>query len=111
LIADRSLDQAITNILNNAADASPNWVSVNARWTQQRLELEIHDRGPGLDADAKASIGKTLYSNTPSGLGLGLYLAHSAIERLGGDIEYGERPDGRGTCTRISLPLIERATP
>ena len=111
LIADRSLDHAITNILNNAADASPGWVSVSAGWTKQRLTLEIHDRGPGLDDDAKAHIGKTQYSNKPSGLGLGLYLAHSAIERLGGEIELGELPDARGTCTRISLPLIERTAP
>jgi len=110
LIADRSLDQAITNILNNAADASPDWVSINAQWTNQYLALEIHDRGPGLNADAKAHIGKAQYSSKPSGLGLGLYLAHSAIERLGGEIEHTELPTG-GTCTRIRLPLLERATP
>ena len=111
LIADRALDQALTNILNNAADASPDWISIHAQWTRQRLTLEIHDRGPGLDPEARHHIGKTLYSNKPSGLGLGLYLAHSVIERLGGDIELGELPDGTGTCTRIGLPLMERATP
>lgn len=111
LIADRALDQALTNILNNAADASPNWVSIHAKWTTERLNLEIRDRGPGLDADAKAHIGKTLYSNKPSGLGLGLYLAHSVIERLGGEIKLEEIPGSNGTCTRIGLPLMERATP
>ena len=110
IIADRALDQAITNILNNAADASPNWVSVKAAWTKQQLTLEIHDRGPGLDASAKTSIGKIQYSSKPSGLGLGLYLSHSAIERLGGEIEHDELADGSGTCTRIHLPLMEKAT-
>ncbi|MDT8385784.1 MAG: ATP-binding protein [Gammaproteobacteria bacterium] len=111
IIADRALDQAILNVLNNAADASPDWVAVSAEWTEQRLRLAIEDRGPGLDAEARALIGKRLYSSKPDGLGLGLYLAHSAIERLGGTIEYGELPEGRGTCTRIGLPLLERATP
>lgn len=110
IIADRSLDQAITNILNNAADVSPDWVSFDARWNNQWLELEIIDHGPGLDADAKTHIGKTRYSNKPGGLGLGLYLAHSAIERLGGNIEIGEHPGGHGTRTRIRLPLMERTS-
>jgi two-component system sensor histidine kinase RegB len=111
LIADRSLDQAIINILNNAADASPDWVSVDGKWNKQWLELEINDHGPGIDADAKTHIGKALYSNKPGGLGLGLYLAHSAIERLGGNIEIGELPNGIGTCTRIGLPLMEKTAP
>lgn len=110
LLADRSLDQAITNILNNAAEASPQWVSIKAEWTAHHLDLEIHDRGPGLNPEAKARIGKTPYSNKADGLGVGLYLAHSAIERLGGKVEYTELPEGKGTCTRIHLPLMQEGS-
>lgn len=109
LITDRALEQAIINILNNAADVSPNWVSVQAEWSAQHLNLDIHDHGPGLDADAKTRVGKTPYSNKTTGLGIGLYLAHSVIERLGGHIQYDALPEG-GTRTRISLPLIECGT-
>ncbi len=105
LIVDRSLDQAITNILNNAADASPDWVAIHAEWTEQSLVLEIRDRGPGLSADAEAGAGKTLYTDKKHGLGLGLYLTHSVIGRLGGEVTFFN--DEHGSCTRISLPLLE----
>lgn len=104
LVADRALGQAITNILNNAADVSPGWVAIHAEWTTQSLNLEIRDHGPGLSADAKARIGKTLYSDKEHGLGLGLFLAHSVIERLGGEVRLFN--DKQGSCTHISLPLL-----
>jgi len=105
LIVDRSLDQAINNILNNAADASPDWVAVHAEWTEQTLNLEICDRGPGLSIDAEAIAGKTLFSDKEHGLGLGLFLTHSVIDRLGGEVRMFN--DKEGCCTRISLPLLE----
>lgn len=105
LVVDRALDQAITNILNNAADASPDWVSIHAEWTEQSLMLNIRDLGSGLSAGAEAYAGKTLYSDKKYGLGLGLFLAHSVINRLGGEVRlFNEK---QGCCTRISLPLLE----
>ena len=106
LLADRSLDQAIINILNNAADVSPDWVSAKAEWTAENLTLKIFDHGPGLDNETKARIGKMPFSSKPEGLGVGLYLAHSAIERLGGEVDYAALPGEQGTCTRIRLPLL-----
>ncbi len=105
LVVDRALDQAITNILNNAADASPEWVAINAEWTEQKLVLDIRDHGSGLSADAEAHAGKSLYSDKEHGLGLGLFLAHSVINRLGGEVRLFN--DKQGCCTRISLPLLE----
>lgn len=105
LVADRALDQAITNILNNAADASPQWVAVHAEWTPHSLQLEIRDRGPGLSAAAEAHAGKTVYSDKEHGLGLGLFLAHAVIDRLGGEVRLFN--DNQGSCTRIRLPLAE----
>ncbi|HEC19035.1 MAG TPA: HAMP domain-containing histidine kinase [Gammaproteobacteria bacterium] len=105
LIADLALDQAIINILNNAADVSPEWVAFHASWTPQQLNIEIRDHGPGLSQYAEPRIGKIPCSDKDHGLGLGLYLAHSVIERMGGNVQLFN--DRQGSCALIQLPLLE----
>lgn len=105
LLADYALDQALRNILNNAADASPEGVELRARWNPQQLEMEVLDRGPGLNASAASAVGKAPYSSKAQGLGVGLFLAHAVIERLGGQVSHRGREHG-GTCTCITLPTL-----
>ena len=104
LIADIALGQAITNILNNAADASPDWLAIHAEWTPQILTLEIRDHGPGFSPKALAQIGKSPYSEKEHGMGMGLLLASSVIDHLGGDVTFTN--EQKGGCVRIYLPLL-----
>lgn len=106
ILADQSLSQALISILNNAADASPQRVEITARWTRARLELDVCDQGAGLSPAARAQAGKSVFSTKAAGqgLGLGLYLAHAVIGRLGGQVELFDR-EGGGACTRVTLPL------
>jgi two-component system sensor histidine kinase RegB len=104
IVAEQTLAQAITNILNNAADASPGHVEVDARWTDDELTLEIADRGPGL-APGLASVAGTPFVTTKSdGLGLGLFLAYTTLSRFGGEVRLFDR-DGGGVRCRLRLPL------
>jgi len=105
IIAERTLSQALVNILNNAADASPDDVSLTATWTLAELSLEISDRGPGLSHDVHERLGKTPVSTKTEGLGVGLYLAHATIQRLGGNLSISNRKQG-GTTLHITLPLL-----
>ncbi|HGX92149.1 MAG TPA: HAMP domain-containing histidine kinase [Candidatus Tenderia sp.] len=105
LLADRALEQALANILDNAADASPEKVELRATWSTQSLEIQVLDRGPGLSESAASAAGKTPFSSKEQGLGVGLFLAHAVIERLGGEVTHRRREHG-GTCTCIRLPLI-----
>jgi len=107
IIADQILTQAITNILNNAADASEQAVEVSGRWDERELRLEICDRGDGVSAAAASHAGEPFFTTKPpgQGLGLGLFLAQSTIRRLGGSVELFNRREG-GACTRIVLPLL-----
>ena len=105
LVAERALDQALINILNNAADASPNDVEFIANWDKKSLVLEIKDRGPGFSEDDSAAAGKKMFSNKEHGLGLGLFLTHSVVGRLGGDVSLYNRQGG-GVSTQITLPLV-----
>ena len=107
IIADQTLTQAITNILNNAADASEQTVEVSGHWDERELRLEICDRGDGVSAAAASHAGEPFFTTKPpgQGLGLGLFLAQSTIRRLGGSVELFNRREG-GACTRIVLPLL-----
>lgn len=106
IVAEQTLSQTILSILNNAADASPDHVAVRARWSDAELVLEVCDRGPGLSAAARGRAGKEPFTTKAEGegLGLGLFLAHTAIERLGGRVVLHNR-EGGGACCRLSLPL------
>lgn len=106
LVGERVLAQALINILNNAADASPQAVSVHGGWDHRALSLDVCDRGPGLDSRAVAIAGREPFTTKEpgQGLGLGLFLAHAVIGRLGGEVNLYNRQGG-GTCTRVWLPL------
>ncbi|MEN8106649.1 MAG: ATP-binding protein [Pseudomonadota bacterium] len=105
ILAERMLTQALINILNNAEDASPDDVRLESSWTLSELSLTIADRGTGIDADIQNQLGKTPVSTKNGGLGVGLYLAHATLQRLGGNVTVQNRHDG-GTLTHITLPLL-----
>ncbi|MDQ1314405.1 MAG: two-component system, sensor histidine kinase RegB [Pseudomonadota bacterium] len=98
------LEQAILNVLNNAADASIDAVEFSAETIDDALLIDIADRGPGFTPEQRAQAGRVLFSGKPgSGWGMGLALTHATLERLGGSLTLAER-DGGGTRVRIRLP-------
>jgi len=105
ILAERTLTHALVNILNNAAEVSPAQIEFRARWTHEHAVLEILDEGPGIPPQIVESLGKNPVSSKEHGLGVGLFLAFSAIERLGGKIKMEPRVISRGTRTRITLPV------
>ena len=104
IVAEQTLVQAITNILNNAADASPASVEVEAHWTPDALTLAIADRGPGLAPELAGTAGQAILSTKSDGLGLGLFLAYTTLQRFGGEVRLTNR-DGGGVVCRLVLPL------
>ncbi|MGD8630235.1 MAG: ATP-binding protein [Gammaproteobacteria bacterium] len=109
IIAERTLTQALHNVLGNAADASPDDVTLEADWSKDELTLSVADRGPGLREDIYVQLGKQPVTTKPEGLGVGLYLAHATIRRLGGDLVVSNRKQG-GTTVRITMPLLGNGT-
>ena len=105
IIAERTLTQALINVLDNAADASPQDVTLRGYCTKNTLLLEISDRGPGFSTDIYKQLGKTPVTTKTEGLGVGLYLAHATIQRLGGNLSINKREQG-GTTLHITLPLL-----
>ena len=107
ILAEQTLSHALINILNNAADVSPEGVELRARWNRARLELVVIDHGPGISPLLSEKLGKQPVASRKQGLGVGLFLAYATIERLGGSIEMRSVPAG-GTVIRIVLPLMVR---
>ncbi len=103
---DQSLQHALMNLLNNAADASPEFVSLKIGSSAAWLNITIEDRGPGIPADIAGSLGKKSISRKQGGLGLGVLLGQASIERLGGEVELADK-QGPGTRFDIRLPLID----
>lgn len=108
ILTDRTLEQAIINLLDNAADASPAGIEVRAIWDAGECIVEILDRGPGLDQIAAGRIGQPFFTTKADkgGLGIGIFLSNATLERFGGKVELFNR-EGGGACTRIRLPLAK----
>lgn len=104
IISEQTLAQAITNLLNNAADASPDHVEFDCRWTDDELSLRVADCGPGLKPELAERVGEDVASSKTGGMGLGLFLTYATVERLGGAIQLFQR-EGGGTVCQLTLPL------
>ncbi len=104
LRADAALRSALLNLLNNAADASPDEMDILLRWDAAKMALEIRDQGPGLTPEAAARAGSAFFTTKQEGRGLGLFLANATLERLGGSVRLSNR-EGGGAMTEVLLPL------
>jgi two-component system sensor histidine kinase RegB len=103
---DQSLQHALMSFLNNAADASPEFVSIRADSTPASILIFVEDHGPGIPAEIAGSLGKTYVSRKQGGLGLGVLLSQASVERLGGEVLLTGMPE-TGTRLEIRLPLKE----
>ncbi len=107
IAAETTLSQAIMNLLNNAADASPHCVEFHLNWNEHQLSIQICDRGPGLAPEILANAGQPFFTTKApgKGAGIGLFLANASIERFGGTVSLSNRSGG-GACTEVLLPLL-----
>ncbi len=104
LRADPALRAALLNLLNNAADASPDEMDILLNWNEEHIVLEIRDHGPGLTPEAAARAGSAFFTTKKEGRGLGLFLANATLERMGGSVRLSNR-EGGGATTEVILPL------
>ncbi|MDO9107328.1 MAG: ATP-binding protein [Methylovulum sp.] len=107
IIAERTLTHSIINILNNGAEASPpeKGIEFHASWDLYELLIKIRDFGPGLPPELAEFAGKQPVVSKKRGLGVGLFLTYSTINRLGGKIHLYNSESG-GACVEITLPLL-----
>ncbi len=102
----------IGNILENAVDFARDIVEVNAWWNSDSVEIVISDDGPGIAPDMLKRIGEPYVSRRPvadegmrRGLGLGIFIARTLLERTGATVSFSNRvfPD-HGAVVQIVWP-------
>jgi two-component system sensor histidine kinase RegB len=109
----RAVSQALRSLVTNAQDASPptSSVIIAVRSDDHTLEIAIHDRGAGMPSEILARIGEPFFTTKPPGrgMGLGLFLARSVIEAVGGNLVI-QSGAGEGTVVRVTVPTDIPAT-
>ncbi|MFV5385812.1 ATP-binding protein [Acinetobacter junii] len=106
------IEQAIFNVLENAAKFSPDNVpiEVNIQQVESYLQIEIEDQGIGIPEDEREQIFDMFYTmqrgdRGKTGTGLGLSIVKAIIGAHMGSIEAQSGRHGHGTVIRIRLPL------
>jgi len=111
------LTQVVTNLLANASKFGPedSEISVGAAAIAgQKIELWVADAGPGAPELEGNSIFERFYRAAdqepdPKGLGLGLWIVKSIVERHGGEVRAARTPAGLTRFT-VTLPLVAGAS-
>ncbi len=100
-------DQALRQLIRNALQASKSKVELTARALNGEIEVTITDGGRGMDAQVLAKSTEPFFTTRPEeGMGLGLFIARSLIEHVGGRLQI-ESVVARGTTVRVTLPASE----
>ena len=121
----RLVGQALTNLLQNAADGiamrvrpepaseagSGNgsgvvgtiWLSIDPR--EREIQLSVGDDGVGLPADDRQRLMEPYVTHKPKGTGLGLAIVKKIMEDHGGSIMLDDRVDGMGAVATLILPV------
>lgn len=106
---------ALEQIIDNAYRFTPpgSFVALRAWRAGERLMLEIHDTGKGIDFETLPHIFEAFWRNdtahTTPGFGLGLTLAQRVMAQLGGEINI-DSPANEGTTVRVALPVYVSVT-
>ena len=100
------IQQVLVNVITNAVQAMPEGgkLTISTRERNGFLELDVTDTGNGISDENKGKVFDPLFTTRAKGIGLGLAVSKSIIDRHGGQIE-AKSTVGKGTTFTIRLPL------
>lgn len=106
------IEQALVNVLENAARFSPaqGRLQLAVEADQDELRILVADQGPGIPEAEREKIFDMFYTAARGdrggqGTGLGLAICQGMVGAHGGRVTVGEGLDGRGACLTLHLPL------
>ena len=106
----RLLGQALTNLLQNAADAvamrevSAGTIGLRVEPGDDDVRIIVTDDGIGLPQEDRARLTEPYVTHKPKGTGLGLAIVKKIMEDHGGRLTLDDRPDGPGAVAALVLP-------
>ena len=103
------IDQALINLCKNAIDsmadsASNRVLTISTNVSGKILEISIEDSGSGVDSEMQKRLFESFSSHKKDGMGLGLSITRSIIERHYGNL-YLSSTSKKGSIFIINLPL------
>lgn len=108
------VEQIFLNLIHNASEAilasnRGSYVCIRTVSNNGRIEIDVKDDGPGIEAEQIPQIFDPFYTTKPEGqgIGLGLSIVARVVKTHGGTIEVESKP-GEGTCFHICLPHDRR---
>ena len=116
-LCDRRLvGQALTNLLQNAADAvamrprgpgePAGHISLSVRADAGTVGIEVRDDGVGFPDGNRDRLTEPYVTHKPKGTGLGLAIVKKIMEDHGGSLALDDCTDGPGAVATLSLPLL-----
>ncbi|GAN87355.1 PAS domain-containing sensor histidine kinase [Komagataeibacter intermedius] len=115
----RLVGQALTNLLQNAADAiamrpAPDTsggdgvigvIRITLTRHDPDVVLSVEDDGIGLPVEDRARLTEPYVTHKPKGTGLGLAIVKKILEDHGGSIGLADRAGSRGAVSTLILPI------
>jgi two-component system nitrogen regulation sensor histidine kinase NtrY len=107
----RMLRQALTNLLQNAADAvamrdGAGLITLTVQDLPNEARIMVGDDGVGLPKEERARLTEPYVTHKPKGTGLGLAIVKKIMEDHGGILTLGDQPDGPGAVASLVLPRV-----
>ena len=109
----------LRNLIQNAVDFSQSGVSVEIGWDTDKIFVDIMDDGPGYQPDIIPRLGDPFLRRRKrggdpqrpeyDGMGLGLFIAKTLLERSGATLRFTNRPSG-GACVTVTWPSAATKT-
>ena len=108
LLDGQLMERVFYNLLLNAAQASPSQgtVTVKTRQFDGTVEVDVIDRGPGIEPKHLENIFNPFFTTKSTGVGLGLAIVSKIVDEHGGKIAVESEP-GEGSIFRVYLPFRE----
>lgn len=105
VVFDSALRQLLGNLLDNAVEASPDWLRLEVSRDAEVLRVCVLDAGPGFAAAILANFGRPYQSTKgrPGG-GLGIFFSVNVARKLAGSLTARNRAEG-GALVELTLPL------
>ena len=104
----RATAQAMTQLIRNGLQASPDesYVRCCVSGESGGVTICVTDEGVGMNSHVLSRLGEPFFTTRTRGMGLGVFIARSLIEHLGGRIQVWSL-EGKGTSVHVWLPSGE----
>ena len=107
----------LRNLIQNAVDFARANVWIDCSWSEERITVRVQDDGPGFPPHLIGRIGDPFMRDRRSaavraarpayeGMGLGLFIAKTLLERSGAELNFANGADARRTERQGALVMV-----